>query len=73
VSHSFAVPWTVIFLASLSMGFPKQTTGVASHFLIWDLSDSGIKPESLVSPALAGGFFTMGVNNFFTMRVLLMD
>ena len=55
------------------MGFPKQTTGVASHFLLWDLSDSGIKPESLVSPALAGGFFTMGVNDFFTMRVLLMD
>ena len=56
--------------ASLSTGFPKQTSGVASHFLLWDLSDSGIKPEPLVSPALAGGFFTMGINDLFTRGVL---
>ena len=31
-------------------GLPFPTTG--------DLSDPGIKPMSLVSPALAGGFFT---------------
>ena len=52
-------PWTIAHQASLSMGFSKQeywselpcpTPG--------DLPDPGIKPMSLISPALAGRFFT---------------
>ena len=56
---SFEAPWTV---ATLSMGFPSKNTGVGSHGLLCrlpgDLFDPGIKPTSLTSPALAGGFFT---------------
>ena len=52
-------PQTVARQALLSMEFPRQE--------YWrglqcpppgDLPDPGIKPESLTSPALAGGFFT---------------
>ena len=39
-----------IFQARILEGFPFPTAG--------DLPDSGIEPASLVSPALAGGFFT---------------
>ena len=56
---SFEASWTV---ATLSMGFPSKNTGVGSHGLLCplpgDLSDPGIEPTSLTSPALAGGFFT---------------
>ena len=45
--------------APLSRDFPGKNTGVGCHFFLqWDLPDPGIKPWSLVSPALAGGFFT---------------
>ena len=52
----FAILWTVVHWAPLSMGFPRQeywsglplpSTG--------DLPDTWIKPKS---PVLAGGFFT---------------
>ena len=49
-------PWSVAYQAPLSMGFsswnelPFPSAG--------DLPDSGIELESLLSPALAGGFFT---------------
>ena len=52
-SDSFVTPQTIACQASLSMGFPKQE--------YWcglpcpppgDLPDPGIKPASLVSPAL---------------------
>ena len=55
----FATPWTVARQAPLSMGFSRQ--------VYWnglpcppprDLPDPGIKPASLMSPAMAGGFFT---------------
>ena len=55
----FATPWTVAHQAPLSMEFSKQE--------YWsglpcppprDLPDSGIKPLSLRSLALAGDFFT---------------
>ena len=39
-------------------GFPGKKTGVGCHFLPGDLSNPGIKPTSLVSPALANVFFT---------------
>ena len=55
----FATLWTVAGQALLSMGFSRQES--------WsglpcpppgDLPDSGIKPEFLISSALAGWFFT---------------
>ena len=55
----FVTPWTVVHQAPLSMGFSRQE--------YWsglpcppprDLSDPGIKPKSLLCPALAQGFFT---------------
>ena len=54
-----ATPWTVARQASLSMGFSRQEC--------WsrlpcpppeDLPDPDVEPRSLMSPALAGGFFT---------------
>ena len=39
--------------------FPGENTGVGCHFLPWgNLPDPGMETLSLVSPALAGGFFT---------------
>ena len=55
----FMTLWTVALQAPLSMGFSRQE--------YWnglpcpppgDLPNAGIKPTSLISPALAGGFFT---------------
>ena len=55
----FATPWTIARQAPLSMGFSRQE--------YWsglpcppprDLPDPGIAPTSLMSPALAGVFFT---------------
>ena len=52
-------PMDIACRASLSMGFSRQ------EYWSWlpcpspgDLPDSGIEPASLMSPALAGGFFT---------------
>ena len=54
-----AIPWTVACQAPLSAGFSRQE--------YWsglpvpppgDLPHPGIEPRSLVSPSLAGGFFT---------------
>ena len=55
----FVTPWTVAHRAPLPMGFPRQESW--SELLLpspGNLPDPGIKPLSLVSPALAGGFFT---------------
>ena len=51
----FVTLWTVAHLAPLSMGFSRQE--------YWsdpsqDLPDPGIKPASLMSPALASECFT---------------
>ena len=55
----FATPWTVPCQAPLSMGFSRQEycSGLPCP-PPGDLLDPGIKPMSLVSPTLAGGFFT---------------
>ena len=51
-----ATPWTVAFLAPLSVGFSRQ-----EYWSGWPcpppgtLAHPGIKPASLMSPALAGG------------------
>ena len=42
-------------MAPLSLGFSRQDYGVIPP---QDLPDRGIKPASLMSPALAAGFFT---------------
>ena len=55
----FSTPWTVPHQAPLSMGFSRQEYWSGLPFTpSGDLPDPGIKPESSVSPALAGGFFT---------------
>ena len=38
MSDSFAIPWTVAHQALLSMGFPRQETGVGCHFLLQGFS-----------------------------------
>ena len=50
---------TVSCQTSLSMGFSRQEywSGLPCP-PPWDLPDPGIEPESLMSLALAGGFFT---------------
>ena len=76
----FVTLWTLARRVPLSMGFSRHD--------YWnglpcppprDLSDPGIKPVSLTSPALAGGFFTTNttweaqgaVKNTYKGRVLL--
>ena len=55
----FATPWTVAYQAFLSMGFSRQEYWSGLPFPSpGDLPNPGIKPTSLASPALAGGFFT---------------
>ena len=54
-----ATPWTVTHRAPLSMEFSRQEYQSGLPFpSLGDLPDLGIKPACLVSPALAGGFFT---------------
>ena len=55
----FETLWTIAHQSLLSMGFCRQENW--SGLLCpppGDLSNPGIKPLSLMSPALAGGFFT---------------
>ena len=55
----FATPWTVAHAAPLSMGFSRQEywSGLPCPPK-GDLPDSRMELTSLMSPALAGGFFT---------------
>ena len=55
----FATPWTVALQAPLSMGVSRHEywSGLPCP-PPGDLPNPGIEPMSLVSPALAGGFFT---------------
>ena len=54
----FGTPWTVALQAPLLMEFSRQEYWSGLPFPPGDLSHPGIKPTSLLSPALAGGFFT---------------
>ena len=58
-----ATPWTVAHQAPLYMGFSKQEywSGLPCPSP-GDLPNPGIKSKSLMSPALAGDFFTTGAN-----------
>ena len=55
----FVTPWTVAHHAPLSMGVSRQEywSGLPCP-VPGDLPDAGIKSKSLISPALARGFFT---------------
>ena len=59
----FVTPWTVACQAPLSMGFSRQEywSGLPCP-PPGDLPKPGFKVESLISPALAGGFFTTSTN-----------
>ena len=55
----FATPWTLTHQVPLLMEFSRQQYWNGLPFPTpGNLSYSGIKPVSLVSPELAGGFFT---------------
>ena len=55
----FVTPWTVAHQASLPMGLSRQEYWSGLSFPSpGDLPDPGIEPVFLMSPALAGGFFT---------------
>ena len=55
----FAILWTVALQAPLSMVFSRQEYWSELSFPSpGDLPDTGFKPGSLASPALAGRFFT---------------
>ena len=55
----FVTLWTVAYQAPLFMGFSRQECWSGLPFPTpRDLSNPGIEPVSLMSPALAGGFFT---------------
>ena len=57
----FETLWTVVRQAPLSMGFPRQEFWSVLPFPSpGDLPNPGNKPASLVSPALAGRFYTTG-------------
>ena len=58
----FATPWAVALQALLSMRFSRQEYWSGLLYLpprkVGNLPNPGIEPASLVSPALADGFFT---------------
>ena len=55
----YVTPWTIAHQAPLSMGFSRQEywSGLPSPSP-GNLPNPGIEPTSLMSPALAGRFFT---------------
>ena len=55
----FVTPWTVALQTSLPMEFPRQEYWSGVLFPTpGGLPNPGIKPMSLASPEVAGGFFT---------------
>ena len=62
----FATPWTVARQAPLPMGFSRQEyrNGLPCP-PPEDLPYPAIEPVSLMSPALAGDFFTTSTKNIF--------
>ena len=58
-SATLCDPWTVAHQVPPAMGFPKQEYWSGLPFpTLGDLPNPGMAPVSLMSPALAGGFFT---------------
>ena len=58
VMSDCATLWTVAHQASLLVGFSRQEYWRLLSPPSGDLLDPGIEPKSLMSPALAGRFFT---------------
>ena len=57
----FATPWTIAHQVPLPLGFPKQEYWSGLPFPPpGNLPHPGIEPEALMSPTLAGRFFTTG-------------
>ena len=55
----FVTPWTIVHQSPLPIEFSRQECWSGVPFPTpGDLPEPGIKPMSLVSPALAGRFFT---------------
>ena len=55
----YATPWTAVHQAPLSLEFSRQEDWSGLPFPSpGELPDPGMEPPSLVSPALAGGYFT---------------
>ena len=62
VSDSFVTSWTVVCQAPLSTGFHSQEYWSELPFPSpGDLPNQGTEPMSLVSPVLAGRFFTYSI------------
>ena len=70
VVSELAAPWTIAFQAPLLMEFFRHRflSGV-SFPTPKDLPHQGIKPVSLVSPALAGRFFAIGTTREATASI----
>ena len=67
-------PRAVAHQAPLSMGFPRQEYWSGLLFPPpRDLPDPGIEPSPLMSPALAGGFFTTEPPGFLGATLLKID
>ena len=79
LSHSshgrlFVTPWTVASQVSLSMGFLRQEHWRELPFPpSGDLPNPGIELKSLVSPALAEGFFTSSTTREAQVQILPLD
>ena len=76
VSHVqlFVTPWTVVCQAPLSTGLPRQEYWSELPFPPpGDLPDPWIKPMSLASPALMGGFFTPSATYSVSVSVQLLS
>ena len=72
----FVTPWTAVYQAPLSMEFSRQKYWSGLYFTPpSDLLDPGTETASLVSPALADGFFTTALSYFFgftrSFRIIL--
>ena len=59
ITSNSATLWTAAPQAPLSMGSPGKNPGVGCHFLLQGIFPTqGLNPCLLMSPELAGGFFT---------------
>ena len=68
----FAIPWTVAYQSPLSMGFSRQEYWSVLPFPAPGiLPDPGIRLSSPMSPALAGGFFSLSLFFFPEIYVYL--
>ena len=62
----FSLHWLFLLWSTGSRELRLSSCGTRAELSLgmWDLPRPGIKPESLVSPALAGGFFTTSTTLF---------